>query len=106
MFLVFMVNNYIDKIMSLYWKFIILLKIGLGTALKKLEKEGRLHEAANLYKDNLFFKALVENSMQSMCKTYFPLTYYMQKDEVYSDFWNLIFCEFKETERLLLIISN
>ncbi|EAS01669.2 phosphoenolpyruvate carboxylase (macronuclear) [Tetrahymena thermophila SB210] len=79
---------------------------GLGTALKKLEAEGRLNEAADLYKDSLFFKALVQNSMMSMCKTYFPLTHYMLKDKQYSEFWNQIYNEFQETERLLLLITE
>ncbi|MDH5382098.1 MAG: phosphoenolpyruvate carboxylase, partial [Cyclobacteriaceae bacterium] len=54
---------------------------GLGTAFEKMDKAGRLEEVSELYKNNMFFNTLLENSMQSMCKTFFPLTQYMEKDE-------------------------
>lgn len=80
--------------------------LGVGTALKKLESEGRLGEAKDLYRDNLFFKALVENSMQSMSKSYFPITFYMRNNKEYCEFWKLIYDEYLETERLILLVAN
>ena len=47
---------------------------GLGQAIEQLASEGKLHEVEALYKKSKFFRTLVENSMQSMCKTFFPLT--------------------------------
>lgn len=44
--------------------------------------------------------------MQSMSKTYFPLTFYIKKDPKYSEFWNLIYSEFLETQRLILEVST
>lgn len=79
---------------------------GFGSALKKYEKDGKLDEVKSLYKNSLFFKTLVENSMQSLNKTYFPLTSYLEKDEKFGAFWKLIFDEYETAKRLLLEISD
>ena len=79
---------------------------GLGTALKKLGDEGKIDEVYSLYKQSGFFRALIENSMQSMCKTYFPLTRYMKDDPVYGDFWTILNKEYDLTEKLILKISG
>ena len=47
---------------------------GLGTACKKLDEAGRLDEMKSLYQESLFFRTLIENSMQSLSKTNFALT--------------------------------
>lgn len=41
-----------------------------------------------------------------MSKTYFPLTFYMKKDPKYSEFWNIIYTEFLETQRLVLLVAG
>lgn len=79
---------------------------GLGASLEKLDQEGRLHEAQALYKKSKFFRTLVENSMQSMCKTFFPLTAYMSDDPKYGVFWSGLNEEFERTEKYLLAISG
>jgi phosphoenolpyruvate carboxylase len=79
---------------------------GLGTALKKLDDEGKIGEVYSLYKQSGFFRALIENSMQSMCKTYFPLTRYMKDDPVYGEFWTILKREYDLTEILILKISG
>tara|TARA_Y100000758_G_scaffold42243_1_gene27379 strand:- start:101 stop:1327 length:1227 start_codon:yes stop_codon:yes gene_type:complete len=79
---------------------------GLGTALKKLDDKGRIDEVYSLYKQSGFFRALIENSMQSMCKTYFPLTRYMKDDPVYGEFWTILKREYDLTETLILKISG
>ena len=79
---------------------------GLGTALKKLDDEGKIDEVYSLYKQSGFFRALIENSMQSMCKTYFPLTRYMKDDPVYGEFWTILKREYDLTETHILKISG
>ena len=79
---------------------------GVGAALKKYEKEGRLDEVKEFYSKSLFFRTLMDNSMQSICKTYFPLTSYLEKDKKFGKFWKGIYKEYNETKRLLLEISG
>ncbi|MCH9773615.1 MAG: phosphoenolpyruvate carboxylase, partial [Bacteroidetes bacterium] len=61
---------------------------GLGKALQEISEAGRLHEVQVLYRQSKFFRTLVENSMQSMCKTFFPLTAYMASDIKFGKFWS------------------
>ena len=79
---------------------------GFGAALKTYEEEGRLSEIKDLYQKSLFFKTLVENSMQSLSKTYFPLSAYLEKDPKFGAFWKLIYDEYETTKKLLLEISG
>jgi phosphoenolpyruvate carboxylase len=79
---------------------------GLGTALEALEQEGRLEEAARLYEKNSFFRALVENSMQSMLKCDFRLTAHLANHSEFGGLWTQIFEEFERTKRLVLLISG
>lgn len=79
---------------------------GVGTALKHFESSGQWELVANFYKDSLFFRTLLENSMMSVCKSFFPLTAYMKNDPEFGSFWLIIHEEFQETKRLLLKISG
>jgi phosphoenolpyruvate carboxylase len=79
---------------------------GVGSAFKKYEDAGKLHEITALYKDSLFFRTLIDNSMQALSKSYFPLTSYLQHDTKFGPFWKDIFNEFEESKRLILIISG
>ncbi len=79
---------------------------GLGTALKKMEENGKIKIVAQLYLKSQFFRSIIENSMQSMCKTFFPLTQYMKNDSIYGEFWSLLKHEYDLTERLILQVSG
>jgi phosphoenolpyruvate carboxylase len=79
---------------------------GLGTALKIMEDQGKIDDVYSLYNQSGFFRALIENSMQSMCKTYFPLTRYMKNDPVFGEFWSILKREYDLTEKLILKISG
>ncbi|WP_333600381.1 phosphoenolpyruvate carboxylase [Flavobacterium sp.] len=79
---------------------------GVGTALKYFEETNRWAEVQALYDDSLFFRTLLENSMMSLAKCFFPLTAYMKKDAEFGDFWQIIYDEFLETKRLLLKIAG
>jgi phosphoenolpyruvate carboxylase len=79
---------------------------GVGTALNYFEAHNRWEEVQNLYDNSLFFRTLLENSMMSLAKCFFPLTAYMKDDAVFGDFWQIIYDEFLETKRLLLKIAG
>ena len=79
---------------------------GVGTALRHYEESGNWKKVQDLYDHSLFFKTLIENSMMSLAKSFFPLTAYMKEDEEFGKFWEIIFNEFSETKRLLLKISG
>jgi phosphoenolpyruvate carboxylase len=79
---------------------------GVGTALKHFEDTNQWDKVQNLYDGSLFFKTLLENSMMSLAKSFFPLTAYMSKDPEFGEFWQIIYNEFLETKRLLLKIAG
>jgi phosphoenolpyruvate carboxylase len=79
---------------------------GVGSALKYFEDNNQWDSVQNLYDNSLFFKTLLENSMMSLAKSFFPLTAYMKKDPEFGDFWQIIYDEFLETKRLLLKIAG
>lgn len=79
---------------------------GLGAALGKLESVGRLEEVSELYRDNLFFQALIENSMQSMVKSDFRLTQHLKDDPKFGGLWQMIHEEYQRTRTLVLRISG
>lgn len=79
---------------------------GLGSAFRELDKQGKLEDLKSLYKSSLFFRTLLDNSMQSLCKTYFPLTQYMADDPEYGEFWRGIYREYQLSVEYLLKISG
>ena len=79
---------------------------GVGTALKYFEENNQWDKVSDLYHNSLFFRTLLENSMMSLAKSFFPLTAYMRKDPEFGEFWQIIYDEFLETKRLLLKIAG
>ncbi len=79
---------------------------GFGSAIKQLADAGKLEDVKKLYKKSLFFRTLVENSMQSLSKAFFPATEYLRDEEDYRDFYDKMHEEFKRTDELLLKISG
>ena len=79
---------------------------GVGTAINEFKKQGRINEIKDLFQNSSFFRTLIQNSMMSMQKTYFPLTYYMKNDPEYGEFWNILHDEFKLSKELSLEISG
>ena len=79
---------------------------GLGTALKSAEKKGKINELKQLFKEVLFFKALILNSMMSLFKCNFELTEHMASDSVYGDFWKMIYDEYCLSKEMVLAISG
>jgi phosphoenolpyruvate carboxylase len=62
---------------------------------------GKIEPIKNMYKESLFFRTLIENAMQSLSKTYFPLTEYLAKDKKYGPFWTMIHDEALLTLKVL-----
>ncbi|MFT5700710.1 MAG: phosphoenolpyruvate carboxylase [Desulforhopalus sp.] len=79
---------------------------GIGTALKVLADDIGIEILQELYREVPFFKALILNSMMSMSKCYFELTTYIQRDEEYKDFWNILFEEFELSKQMVLLVSK
>ncbi|GAB3722942.1 phosphoenolpyruvate carboxylase [Flavobacterium koreense] len=79
---------------------------GVGSALKHFETTNQWEKVQSLFDTSLFFRTLLENSMMSLAKSFFPLTQYMKNDDEFGDFWQIIFDEFQETKRLLLKIAG
>ena len=79
---------------------------GVGTALAEYDKNGKLNEFKELYNKSMFFKALINNSMVSLTKSFFPLTKYLQDNEEFGEFWNLIYNEYKLSVDMIKEISG
>jgi phosphoenolpyruvate carboxylase len=79
---------------------------GIGTAIKQLVDEGKLIALQSLFEDVPVFKALILNSMMSLSKSYFELTNYLQKDQEFSKFWQLLYDEYRLSTEMVLLISK
>lgn len=79
---------------------------GFGTAIQELSKDGKKEAIKDLYKKSLFFRTLIENSMQSLSKAFFPATKYLRDEEDYKEFWDKMYAEFKLTLDTLLDVSE
>ena len=81
---------------------------GLGNALKSLiSRDSKTKEnLQKLYQECLFFRALLENSMQSLAKSNFALTEYLREDKKFANFWLLLKNEAELTSEMLKEISQ
>lgn len=79
---------------------------GFGYAMQQLKEQGRFDEVKELYKGSDFFKTLVLNSMMSMNKSYFPLTYYIKENPKFGAFWEILFQEFNLSKDIMLELTG
>ncbi len=79
---------------------------GVGTALKELKKKGKLPMLKQLFKQSLFFRTLLSNSMMSLTKTYYPATAYLAKDKEFSALWKKMYAEYKLSSEMILEVSG
>lgn len=79
---------------------------GVGSALEVIHDEGKWEELQELYKNSMFFKALLDNCEMSMTKSYFPLTQYLSDHPKYGKIWTMIYEEYKKTKKYLLMLSG
>ncbi|HEV8592886.1 MAG TPA: phosphoenolpyruvate carboxylase [Pyrinomonadaceae bacterium] len=77
---------------------------GVGTALKKLETE--IDAVKAMYRENLFFKALIDNCEMAMQKSFFGLTAFLADDPRYGPIWRKIHDEFELTRHYLGIVTG
>ena len=77
---------------------------GLGTALESYADQPEvIHD---LYKNSAFFRTLINNSMMSMKKSFFPLTKYMKEDKVYGEFWKDLREEYELSKQWALKLTG
>jgi phosphoenolpyruvate carboxylase len=79
---------------------------GVGSALQKMDKAGKIGQLRILYQNSLFFKTLIDNCEMAMKKCFFPLTEYLSKDEKFGEIWNMIYREYLITEKYLFQLSG
>lgn len=80
---------------------------GLGTALQYAKEDKNLWDkVTNLYKNNLFFQTLIDNAMQSLAKTCFPLTASLRNDPVYGNFWKTLEAEANLTKQMICNVAG
>jgi phosphoenolpyruvate carboxylase len=79
---------------------------GVGTALQKMEEQGKLLQLQKLYHQSLFFKTLLDNCEMAMMKSFFPLTAYLANHRQYGDIWQLIYDEYMLTKQYLNKITG
>ncbi|HTK38678.1 MAG TPA: phosphoenolpyruvate carboxylase [Pyrinomonadaceae bacterium] len=79
---------------------------GLGTALRVIENDGLLDDVIALFRNNAFFRALMDNCEMAMQKSFFPLTNFLSEHPVFGELWRKIYDEFELTRLYLLLISG
>jgi phosphoenolpyruvate carboxylase len=79
---------------------------GVGSACETLSQGGQSAELQKLYQHSGYFKALIDNSMMSICKSFMPLTAYLQQDPEFGGFWDNINDEFNLAKQHLKSIAQ
>jgi len=79
---------------------------GLGSALQKLIDSNQEQNLQSLYKDCLFFKTLINNSIQALQKSCFKLTAYIEHDSEFKNIWKLIQSEYELTVKCIKKITK
>lgn len=79
---------------------------GVGTALQHIKDRGMWEDVKAMFRNVLFFRTLIDNSMMSMLKSTFALTQYIKDDPQYGAIWELIKKEFDLTATLVLELSD
>jgi phosphoenolpyruvate carboxylase len=79
---------------------------GFGEALAVLKQKGFGEKLLKLYKSSLFFRTLVENSMQSLSKSNFKATRYQSTDAEFGPFWQLLETEYNRSTEMLKWLSG
>ncbi len=79
---------------------------GVGTALQHMKEKGLWEDVKAMFRNVLFFRTLIDNSMMSMLKSSFTLTQYIKDDPEYGPIWELIKNEYDLTSRLVLELAD
>jgi phosphoenolpyruvate carboxylase len=79
---------------------------GVGTALQEMKEKGLWNDVKAMFRNTLFFRTLIDNSMMSMLKSNFAPTQYIKNDPAFGGIWELIKKEFDLTQSLVLELSD
>lgn len=79
---------------------------GVGTALKSMKEKGLWDDVKAMFRNVLFFRTLIDNSMMSMLKSFFPLTEYIKEDPEFGVVWQLVKDEFDLTCNMVLELAE
>jgi phosphoenolpyruvate carboxylase len=79
---------------------------GVGTALQQMKERGLWNDTKAMFRNVLFFRTLIDNSMMSMLKSFFPLTEYVKKDPQFGPVWEIIKAEYDLTSQLVLELAD
>ena len=79
---------------------------GVGTALRAIDQAERLDGVKEMYQNNGFFKALIDNCEMAMQKSFFPLTAWLEKDETFGEIWRKIYDEYRLTQKYITALSG
>ena len=78
---------------------------GLGSAIAAFQS-ARQAELHALYQHSLFFRTLLENSMQALSKSNFEVTHYLADHPQFGDFWKMLNDEYTLTNEMLRALSG
>jgi phosphoenolpyruvate carboxylase len=79
---------------------------GVGTALQVFKEKGLWNDVTSLFNTSAFFRTLVDNSMMSMVKSNFAITKYVENDDKFNTFRQIIKDEFILTTQLYLELNK
>ncbi|HMI67157.1 MAG TPA: phosphoenolpyruvate carboxylase [Cyclobacteriaceae bacterium] len=79
---------------------------GVGSALNELSAKGKDKALKDLYRNSLFFRTLLGNSMMSLTKTYYPATAYLGNDPEFGPFWKKMYAEYELSKEKVLDVSG
>lgn len=79
---------------------------GVGSATTRLIEKGKGDKLKHLYRNSLFFRTLLGNSMMSLTKTNYKATTYLGSDPEFGDFWKKMFSEYELSNKRTLEISG
>lgn len=79
---------------------------GVGSALKEMFDSGKKGQLQKLFRDSLFFRTLLSNSMMSLTKTYYPATAHLENDAKFGALWKKMYAEYSLSRELILETSG
>jgi phosphoenolpyruvate carboxylase len=79
---------------------------GVGSAFKQMRRKGTFNRLQELYRNSLFFRTLLSNSMMSLAKTFYPATRYLARDKEFGALWRKMFREYQLACAQLLEVTG
>ncbi|MCW5910628.1 MAG: phosphoenolpyruvate carboxylase [Cyclobacteriaceae bacterium] len=79
---------------------------GVGSALSAIADKYGMQELKNFYRESLFFRTLLGNSMMSLTKTNYQATAYLSNDPEFGEFWKKMFAEYELSKQRILEVSG